>query len=32
VLALLDELPTDPRLDDAVSALRHAGPGTRRAS
>ena len=32
VLALLDELPTDARLDDAVKALRHCGPETRRAS
>jgi hypothetical protein len=32
VLALLDELPADSRLADAVDALRHAGPETRRAS
>jgi len=32
VLALLDELPTDPRLDHAVNALRCAGPETLRAS
>jgi hypothetical protein len=32
VLALLDELPTDACLDDAVNALRHAGPQSRRAS
>lgn len=32
VLALLDELPTDARLDDAVTALRHAGRETRQAS
>jgi hypothetical protein len=32
VLALLDQLPADPRLADAVSALRHAGPESRRAS
>ena len=32
VLALIDELPADPRLADAVSALRHAGPENRRAS
>ena len=32
VLAWLDELPNDPRLTDAVTALRHAGPETRRAS
>jgi hypothetical protein len=32
VLSLLDELPTDACLDDAVSALRHASSGTRQAS
>lgn len=32
VHTLLDELPADPRLADAVHALRHAGPETRRAS
>lgn len=32
VLTMLDGLPTDPRLADAVHALRHAGPKTRRAS
>lgn len=32
VLALLDGLPSDARLADAVSAVRHAGPGTRQAS
>jgi hypothetical protein len=32
VLALVDELPADPRLADAMSALRHAGPQTRQAS
>ena len=31
VLKLVDELPADARLDGALSALRHAGPGTRRA-
>lgn len=29
VLALVDELPADARLADAMSALRHAGPETR---
>lgn len=32
VLALLDELPMDGHLDDAVAAVRHSGPETRRAS
>ena len=31
VLALVDGLPADGRLADAMSALRHAGPDTRRA-
>ncbi|MGB5701648.1 MAG: FHA domain-containing protein [Polyangiales bacterium] len=31
LLALLDELPRDARIDDAVSALRRAGPETRQA-
>lgn len=31
VLALLDTLPADTRLVEAISALRHAGPETRRA-
>lgn len=31
VLALIDELPADARLAEAVSALRHAGPETRQA-
>ncbi|MGB5283797.1 MAG: FHA domain-containing protein [Polyangiales bacterium] len=31
ILALLDRLPADARLTDAISALRHAGPETRRA-
>lgn len=31
VLALLDEMPADARLADAIVALRHAGPDTRRA-
>jgi len=31
VLALVDRLPMDGRLADAISALRHAGPETRRA-
>lgn len=31
VLALLDALPSDARLAEATSALRHAGPETRRA-
>ena len=31
VLALVDELPADARLVDAISALRHAGPQTRQA-
>lgn len=31
VLALLDALPADERLDGAISSLRHAGPKTRRA-
>lgn len=31
VLALVDELPADARLADAINALRHAGPETRRA-
>jgi len=31
VLTLVDELPADAGLDGAISALRHAGPGTRRA-
>ena len=29
VLALVDELPADARLDDAIGDLRHAGPGAR---
>lgn len=32
VLALVDELPADASLDGALSDLRHAGPGTPRAS
>ena len=32
VLALVDELPADARLADAMSALRHAGPPTRQVS
>ncbi len=32
VLALLDALPVDARLADAVSAVRHARPGARQAS
>ncbi len=32
LLALLDGLPADPSLEDAVSALRHVGPETLRAS
>ena len=32
VLALIDELPADARLADAMSALRHAGPPTRQVS
>jgi hypothetical protein len=32
VLTLVDELPADARLADAMSALRHAGPETRQAS
>jgi hypothetical protein len=31
VLALLDDLPADARLADAMSSLRHAGPQTRQA-
>ena len=31
VLALADQMPADARLADAVSALRHAGPQSRRA-
>jgi hypothetical protein len=31
VLTLVDELPADAGLGGAISALRHAGPGTRRA-
>ncbi|MBW1756845.1 MAG: FHA domain-containing protein [Deltaproteobacteria bacterium] len=31
VLALVDELPADARIADAMSALRHAGPPTRQA-
>lgn len=31
VLALVDKLPPDARLVDAISALRHAGPETRQA-
>ena len=31
VLALVDELPADARLAEAMSALRHAGPETRQA-
>ena len=31
VLALVDDLPADARLADAMSALRHAGPQTRQA-
>jgi hypothetical protein len=31
VLALVDELPADARLGDAMSALRHTGPETRQA-
>jgi len=31
LLALVDELPADAGLGAAISALRHAGPGTRRA-
>lgn len=31
VLALMDELPADPRLAEAMNALRHAGPETRQA-
>lgn len=32
VLTLVDDLPADLRLDTAIDHLRHAGPGTRRAS
>lgn len=32
VLALVDELPLDAQLVEALSALRHAGSGTLRAS
>jgi hypothetical protein len=32
VLALVDDLPAELRLDAAIDDLRHAGPGTRRAS
>ena len=32
VLELLDSLPADPRLAEAIGALRHAGPGARQAS
>ncbi len=31
ILTLLDELPADPRLDEAAQALRQAGPETRQA-